>query len=38
VHCLLADRHFGNSHLIIRYLIEPVIDVGDMKFCSVNWM
>ena len=31
-----GDRHFGNNHLIIRYFIEPVIDVGVMKCCSVN--
>ena len=36
--CLLGDRHFGNSHLIIRYFIGPLIDVGDMKCCSVDWM
>jgi hypothetical protein len=34
--CLLYDRHFGNSHLMIRYLFETLIDVGDMKCCSFN--
>jgi hypothetical protein len=33
--CLLDDRHFDSSHLI-RYFVETLIDVGDMKCCSVN--